>query len=181
MRASEMMQLIDGIARERNIDKELLFQDLEQAMVSAARKHFNEEETELFACQIDRITGQMTIQYGDREVSLEEMGRIPAQTAKQVMIQRFREEERNVVYNEFAPHVGTVVTGSALRYERGGLVVGLPRAGGANPAEGYMPYREQIPGERHESGDRVKSLITRVGRRWQPGAHHLVARRTGIH
>ncbi|MGA0419976.1 MAG: NusA N-terminal domain-containing protein, partial [Phycisphaerales bacterium] len=97
---SETLRILDSIARDRNIDRELLINDLEQAMVSAARKHFNSLDAEEFGCEIDRISGAITIWRnhldGEREdIPLERLGRIPAQTAKQVMIQKFREDERN--------------------------------------------------------------------------------------
>jgi N utilization substance protein A len=84
------------------------------------------------------------------------MGRIPAQTAKQVMIQRFREDERNSLLDEFAKRQGEVVTGAAQRYEGGALVVQVDRA------EGFMPRSEQIPGEQFHPGDRVRCLILDV-------------------
>src|SRR5690606_15088764 len=89
------------------------------------------------------------------------LGRIPAQTAKQVMIQRFREDERQSVFNEFADRVGELVTGMAQRYEGGALVISVQRSGGSN-AEGFMPRPEQIHGEQHQPGERVRCLILDV-------------------
>ncbi len=157
MNGKEILQGIEMIARERNVDKELLFQDLEQAMVSAARKHYNAEDTEDFSSELDRITGKITIWRGEDPIDLEELGRIPAQTAKQVMIQRFREDERDAIYAEFIDRVGELATGTAQRYEGGSLVVSLgPRA------EGFMPRSEQIPGEQHNAGERVRCFILDV-------------------
>jgi N utilization substance protein A len=154
--ASEMLRLIDNIARERNVDKESLFRDIEQAMVSAARKHFNAVDTEEFSCQLDRLTGQIHVFRGEEEIPLATLGRIPAQTAKQVMIQRFREDERQSIYQEYVDRVGELITGTAQRYEGGALVVSLGRA------EGFMPRSEQIPGEQHQPGERVRCLILDV-------------------
>ncbi|QQE10976.1 transcription termination factor NusA [Planctomycetota bacterium] len=156
MNSSEMLRLIDSIARERNVDKDALFADIEQAMVSAARKHFNTEGTEEFRSEVDRLTGQIRLWHEEEEIDLEELGRIPAQTAKQVMIQRFREDERSSIYNEFADRVGELVTGMAQRYEGGALVAQIGRA------EGFMPRSEQIPGEQHQAGERVRCLILDV-------------------
>ncbi|WP_432799227.1 transcription termination factor NusA [Poriferisphaera sp. WC338] len=156
MNSSEMLRVIDSIARERNVDKEALFHDIEQAMVSAARKHFNTEGTEEFRSEVDRLTGQIRLWQEDVEIPLEELGRIPAQTAKQVMIQRFREDERQSIYNEFADRVGELTTGMAQRYEGGALVVQVGRA------EGFMPKSEQIPGEQHQAGERVRCMILDV-------------------
>ena len=96
---SETLRILDSIARDRNIDRELLFEDLEQAMISAARKHFNSLDTDEFGCRMDRENGEIQIWRHDENgevemIPLATMGRIPAQTAKQVMIQRFREDEK---------------------------------------------------------------------------------------
>lgn len=158
---SETLRILDSIARDRNIDRELLIVDLEQAMVSAARKHFNSLDTEEFECKMDRLTGEIEIwrnlEEGEVEViPLSSMGRIPAQTAKQVMIQRFREDERNSLLEEFAKRQGEIVTGVAQRYEGGALVVQIDRA------EGFMPRSEQIPGEQFHASDRVRCMILDV-------------------
>jgi N utilization substance protein A len=158
---SETLRILDSIARDRNIDRDLLVRDLEQAMISAARKHFNSLDTEEFGCDMDRVSGKITLwrnlPEGGRDViPLERLGRIPAQTAKQVMIQRFREDERNSLLEEFAKRQGELVTGTAQRYEGGALVVQIDRA------EGFMPRSEQIPGEQFQPGDRVRCLILDV-------------------
>ncbi len=157
----ETLRILDSIARDRNIDRDLLIADLEQAMVSAARKHFNSLDTDEFGCHIDRATGQISVwrnhEDGRREeISLESLGRIPAQTAKQVMIQKFREDERHSLLEEFSKRQGEIVTGTAHRYEGGALVVQIDRA------EGFMPRSEQIPGEQFHPGDRVRCLILDV-------------------
>ena len=156
MNPSELLRGIDAISRDRNVEKESLFVDLEQALVSAARKHYNAVDTEDFSAQIDRLNGAIHLFRGAEEIPLEELGRIPAQTAKQVMIQRFREDERTSIYNEFVDRVGELVTGMAQRYEGGALVVQIGRA------EGFMPRSEQIPGEQHQPGERVRCLILDV-------------------
>ncbi len=158
---SEILRIVDSIARDRNIDRDVLLGDLEQAMVSAARKHFNSLDADEFGCEIDRISGAITIwrnqMDGSRDViPMEELGRIPAQTAKQVMIQKFREDERQSLLEEFSKRQGEIVTGTAHRYEGGSLVVQIERA------EGFMPRSEQIPGEQFYPGDRVRCLILDV-------------------
>ncbi|MGA1265917.1 MAG: transcription termination factor NusA [Phycisphaerales bacterium] len=158
---SETLRILDSIARDRNIDREILITDLEQAMVSAARKHFNSIELEEFGCEMDRLSGVIRLwrnlpEGGQEDIPLSTMGRIPAQTAKQVMIQKFREEERNSLLEEFVKRQGELVTGTAQRYEGGALVVQVDRA------EGFMPRSEQIPGEQFQPGDRVRCLILDV-------------------
>ncbi|MCA9283941.1 MAG: transcription termination factor NusA [Phycisphaerales bacterium] len=158
---SETLRILDSIARDKNIDREVLIRDLEQAMVSAARKHFNSLDTEEFSCVVDRMTGQISLwrnlPEGGRElIPLEKLGRIPAQTAKQVMIQKFREEERHSLLDEFAKRRGELVSGAAQRYEGSALIVQIDRT------EGFMPHSEQIPGEQFRPGDRVRCVILDV-------------------
>jgi len=157
MNSSEMLRLIDSIARDRNIDKELLITDLEQALASAARKHYNAEEEADIVAEIDRLNGKISIWFEGEPIDLADLGRIPAQTAKQVMIQRFREDERDAIYREFIDRVGELITGTAQRYEGGALVVSL-----GSRAEGFMPRSEQIHGEQHQPGERVRCLILDV-------------------
>jgi len=83
-------------------------------------------------------------------------GRIAAQTAKQVMIQLIRQDERGSIYEEFKDRVGTIVTGTIARFEGGTMIVNLGRA------EGIMPRSEQIPGEAHQVGERIQALIMEV-------------------
>lgn len=158
MNTIEMMRIIDGIARDRNIEKAVLIRDLEQAMVSAARKYFNTLDAEEFKCEVDPISGQIKVfRHGQPlEMPPEAFGRIAAQTFKQVMIQRFRDDERASILEEFTKRMGEIVTGTAQRYEGGALVVTIDRA------EAFMPRSEQIPGEQFNPGDRVRCLILDV-------------------
>ncbi len=158
MNTQEMMRILDSIARDRKIDKATLIRDLEQAMVSAARKHYNTLDTEEFACTFDPVTGQLSLlRHGEPlAISPQDLGRIAAQTFKQVMIQRFRDDERQSVLDEFSKRVGDIVTGTVQRYEGGSLVVTVDRA------EAFMPRSEQIPGEQFQAGDRVRCLILDV-------------------
>ncbi|MHC4975762.1 MAG: transcription termination factor NusA [Planctomycetota bacterium] len=158
MNTQEMLRIIDSIARDRNIDRDLLLQDLEIAMVSAARKFYNVLDPEEFTCTVDRLSGAIQLyRHGEPiEMPPEAFGRIAAQTFKQVMIQKFREDERNSVYEEFSKRVGEIVTGVAQRYEGGSLVITIDRS------EGFMPRSEQIPGEQFQPGDRIRCLILDV-------------------
>jgi len=158
MNGTEMLRILDSIARERSIDRSLLLRDLELAMVSAARKHFNTLDTEEFAARIDPQSGAMSItRHGEPlDMTPQAFGRIAAQTFKQVMIQKFRDDERSTILEEFTKRVGDIVTGTAQRYEGGSLVVTIDRA------EAFMPRSEQIPGEQFNPGDRVRCLILDV-------------------
>jgi N utilization substance protein A len=158
MNNQEMLRIIDSIARDRNVEREVLIGDLEAAMVSAARKHYNSLDAEEFVCTIDRIEGGMSItRHGEPlDLSPEAFGRIAAQTFKQVMIQKFREDERQSIYDQFIKRVGDIVTGTVQRYEGGALVATIDRA------EAFMPRTEQIPGEQFYANDRVRCLVLDV-------------------
>ena len=159
----ETIEIIDTIAKQRKIDKQVIVTDLEQAMVSAARKHFNSLDTEEFSCNMDPMTGEIRIwrhlDEGAVEIPLDELGRIPAQTAKQVMIQRFREDERSGIFDEYVDKAGELFTGVCSRYEGGSLIVQLDKSG---RVEGFMPRSEQISGEQFRPGDRVRCFVIDV-------------------
>ena len=152
--APDILRLVDSISRDKSIDKEQLFCDLEAAMASAVRKTYGEVEDVTVA--IDRVNGKISAVCEGSPVSLAELGRISAQTCKQVMIQKIREAERGSIFEEYSQRVGAVVTGTVSRYEGGALVVNLGRT------EGFMPRSEQIIGETHHPGDRVRAMILDV-------------------
>jgi len=152
----ELLRIVDNIARDKNIDKESIFADLEEAMVSAVRKHFGEAESEIVV-QIDRSSGGVTAFKDGKPIDIKRLGRIPAQTAKQVMIQKIRADERDSIFSEFAQRKGQLVSGAVVRYEGGTLIVNLDHW-----TEGFMPKGEQIMGQTHRPGERIRCLILDV-------------------
>lgn len=151
---TDLLRFIDSISRDKSIEKESVFADLETAMVSAARKAFDQAED--VTVQIDRVQGDITATVDGRPIDMKTLGRIAAQTAKQVMIQKIREDERDSIFEEFSKRVGTVVTGTVTRYEGGMLIINLGRV------EGILPRSEQIPGEAHQPGERARAMILDV-------------------
>lgn len=152
----ELLRIVENIARDKNIDKESIFADLEEAMVSAARKHFSEPEGDIVV-HIDRNNGQISAFKDGKQIDIRQLGRIPAQTAKQVMIQKIRADERDSIYTEFVQRKGEIISGTAVRYEGGTLIVNLDHW-----TEGFMPKGEQIMGQTHRPGERVRCLIVDV-------------------
>jgi N utilization substance protein A len=151
---SELVRIVDGLARDKNIEKELVFQDLEAAMESAIRKKYGQDEQ--VEVKIDRLIGVISATLNGEAVNMTDLGRIAAQTAKQVMIQRLREAERGSIYEEFQERKGTIITGTVARFEGAALVVNIGRT------EGFLPRSEQIPGEAHQPGERIRALILDV-------------------
>jgi len=152
----ELLRIVENIARDKNIDKESIFVDLEEAMISAARKHFADPDSNIVV-NIDRSTGEITASRDDVPIDIKQLGRIPAQTAKQVIIQKIRADERDSIYAEFVQRKGEIISGTVVRYESGTLIVNLDRW-----TEGFMPKGEQLMGQTHRVSERVRCLILDV-------------------
>jgi N utilization substance protein A len=155
MNATEVLRIVDAIHRDKNIDKEIVFEGIEAALVSAAKKHYGEESN--IEVSIDRQLG--TIQAtkdGELLDSEETVGRIGAQTAKQVMIQKIREAERDALYDEYTEQIGDMISGIIHRYEGAAATVALTNV------EAILPRSEQIPGETHHVGERVRATVFEV-------------------
>src|SRR3954465_5334179 len=153
----ELLRIVDGIARDKNIEREQVYTDVEQAIASALRKQFNTEDTSEFTVTLERGTGDINVARGGEVIPLSALGRIAAPTAKQGINQLIPQDERGSIYEEFKDRVGTIVTGTIARFEGGTMIVNLGRV------EGIMPRSEQIPGEQNEPGERVQALILEAG------------------
>jgi len=155
MDSTELLRIVDAIHRDKNIDKEIVFLGIEAALVSAAKKRFGEEAD--VAVHIDRVTGAISGIHNGVPMSPSEISeRIGAQTAKQVMIQKIREAERDALYDEYDEQKGQLVTGVVQRYEGGTATVSLTNA------EAILPRSEQIPGETHHANERVRATVFEV-------------------
>ncbi|MCG3130272.1 MAG: hypothetical protein FLDDKLPJ_01026 [Phycisphaerae bacterium] len=152
--SSDLLHMVDAISREKNIDKENIFIDIETGIASAMRRAYGEAQE--IVVKIQRGSGKIEATLDGRPVSMVELGRIAAQTFKQVMIQKLREDERSSLFDEYSKRVGTLITGVASRMEGGTLVVNLGRG------EAIIPRSEQLPGETHHPGDRVRAMILDV-------------------
>jgi transcription termination/antitermination protein NusA len=155
MANDELLSILDYIERERGIDKEVLFKSLESALVSAARKIVG-KKTEDIVVSISRTNGEIKVKADGKEVKSAEFGRIAAQTAKQVIIQKLREAERDVIYEDFQAKVGNIVSGAVHRFERGDIVVDLGKT------EAVLPKSQQCPNERYRQGERIRAYILEV-------------------
>lgn len=154
MNPHELLRLVDSLHREKNIDSEIVFSAIESALVTAVRR-FKGEDSEIDV-KIDRETGFITAICNGDELDQAEIGRIGAQTAKQVIIQKIKEAERDSLMDEYHDQVGQLVTGTVQRSERGVTTVQLPSV------EAILPRSEQIPGESYHNGDRVRAVIYEV-------------------
>ena len=152
MNPNEVLRIVDAIHRDKNIDPEIVFQAIEAALVTATKKNHGEEAD--IVINIDREDGSISGTCDGVALDAEEtVGRIGAQTAKQVIIQKIREAERDALFDEYEEQLGHMVSGSVQRGESGATLVALGNV------DAILPRGEQIPGETHNSNDRVRATI----------------------
>ena len=193
MNGQDLIRGVDLLNREKNIPRELIFSSIEKALrlaitkwqitnLAAAKpkKAKKKEKIEVLLdanglpplteidpdeikeedihVSIDRQNGTISARYKDEILSPETVGRIAAQSAKQLMIQNFREAESEQVFNEHNAQKGDQLQGQVTRLEKGAATISLGKV------EALLPRSEQIPGETHHVGERVKAVILEVRR-----------------
>jgi N utilization substance protein A len=200
----EFMDALEQIEREKGISKEILLDAIETALASAYKRDQKvaqsievriESETGAFHVYTHKTVVD-EVEDDKNEISLEdaqkidpvyelgdlvefeifpkEFGRIAAQTAKQVVVQRIREAERSIIYDEFINRVGDLITGVVQRFEQRNIFIDLGRI------EGILPANEQMPNERYEQGMRIKTYVVEV-KKTTKGPQVLLSRtRTGL-
>jgi transcription termination/antitermination protein NusA len=187
MLISEIKRVVDQVSRDKGIDKNILIKALEEALRSAARKKFgnkieieiqySDQTGEIEVFQFKEVVE--TVKDDAVEISIEEgrklddeceigdslgtkmdtttFGRIAAQSAKQVIIQKMKDAERNAVYSSFIDRKGEIINGIVQRIEHSGdIIVNLGQT------EGILPVREQVPKETYRRGDRIRALLSEV-------------------
>ncbi|MCP4189581.1 MAG: transcription termination factor NusA [Planctomycetaceae bacterium] len=152
MNPNEVLRIVDAIHRDKNIDKDIVIQAIEAALVSAARKNYGDDAD--IEIEIDRVDGSISGKMNGEPLDPEEtVGRIGAQTAKQVIIQKIREAERDALYDEYDELSGQMVGGVVQRNEGRATTVALGNV------EAILPRGEQIPGESHHANERVRATV----------------------
>jgi len=182
---TELIQVVDQISKEKGIAKEMVIEAIESALVTAAKKKYGAQRIavqiepklgDILMYAYKKVVSE--VENPDEEITLEaaqelypeaEMdgeiplqvefhgfGRIAAQTARQVIVQKVREAEREVVYREYSDKVGQLVSGIALRHEKGAFYVDLGKT------EAVLPAREQVPRESGRRGDRMRAYVLEV-------------------
>lgn len=196
---SELKKVIDVVSRERGVGRDVLIKTLEEAVKAAARKklgqnydlevNFNEEMDEIEVFEFKEVVEEVTNE--NLQISLEEaqdvdpesqlgdslgikmdtdaFGRIAAQSAKQVIMQRLREAERDIVYDDYKDRRGEIIHGIVQRFDKGSIVVNLGRA------EAELSVKEQLPKESYKQGDRVRAYILDV-KQFSRGPQILLSR-----
>jgi len=154
MNPQDLLRIVDSLHREKQIDPELVMQAIEAALITAAKRQFGEEA--VVDIHIVRGVGAINATVDGKTLSQDEIGRIGAQTAKQVIIQKLTEAERDARLEEFHEQVGQLITGIVQRTEKGLTIVQLGNV------EAILPKNEQIPGEAYHNGSRVRAVIYEV-------------------
>lgn len=167
---TELLAILDQIEREKGINKEVLIQAVEAALLSAARKVIDVKPDEELKVRLDRNTGKIQAIKGGVEINSIDFGRIAAQTAKQVIIQKIREAEKEVVFNEFQAKLGEIISGTVYRFEKGNIIVDL-----LGRAEGLLLRREQSRGEEFKQGQRIRAYCLDVKKETK-GAQIILSR-----
>jgi N utilization substance protein A len=196
---SDLLKVLEQVGREKGVERDTLIQTLEEAVKAAARKKlgqnydleikFNEEMGEIEVFEFKEVVEKVANE--NLEISLEdaheidpdavigdslgirmetdELGRVAAQSAKQVIMQRLREAERNVVFDDFKDRRGEIINGIVQRFDKGAIIVNLGKA------EAELPVKEQIPKETYKQGDRVRAFILEV-RQFSRGPQIILSR-----
>ena len=197
----ELILALDELEKEKGIKKEYLLESIETALLTAYKKNFDSSEnvkvemdkstgaTHVYAVKtvveevenpIQEITLKeakkinKTLKLEDQvnvEIVPKNFGRIAAQTAKQVIVQKIREAEREVLYNEYSDRKGEIASGTIQKADRGIVVMDLGKL------EGIMPVKEQIPTETYRVNDKIKAYVVDV-ERGEKGAPHVVVSRS---
>ena len=196
---SDLTRMIDQVSREKAVEQDVLIKALEEAVKAAARKKygpdydlevtFNEELGEIEVFEFKEVVESVTNEH--IQISLEEahkmdpesefgdslgikmdtdtFGRIAAQSAKQVIMQRLKEAERDIVYDDFKDRQGEIINGIVQRFDRGSIIVNLGRT------EAELPPKEQVPKESYRQGDRIRAYILDV-RQFSRGPQIILSR-----
>ncbi len=150
----ELLSSLEYIEKEKGIKKEVLLEALRQALLSACRKTYPDRQD--FDIQIDPQTFSIRLVEGGKPVHDTDFGRIAAQTAKQVIIQKIREAERETIYDDYNRKLNDIVTGTVHRIEKKALIVDFGKT------EGILPAREQSPVDEYRQGDIIRAFVTEV-------------------
>jgi N utilization substance protein A len=153
----ELMAIIEQIEREKGIKKDILIKAIESALLSATKKVVDVKLNEELKVQLDPASGKIRAFINEKEIDSIDFGRIAASTARQVIIQKIREAEKDVIFNEFQAKVGEIVSGTVYRFDKGNIVVDL-----LGKSEGVLLKREQSSKEEFKQGQRIRAYILEV-------------------
>lgn len=166
---SEFALALNQVATERGIDPKIVLETIEAAILAAYRKDYGGQEIDDIAITIDPNTGEAKVFKDKKDITPAGFGRIAAQTAKQVILQRIREAEKKAIIADYSTRVDSIVNGMVLRFDGQNIIVDIGRA------EGVMPPQEQIPNERYRLNQRLTFYIESI-RQTMKGNEIIVSR-----
>ena len=155
--SQELIAILEQLEREKGIKKEILIEAVETALLTAARKAVDVKPDEELEVKIDPVDGKIRAFRNKEEITNIDFGRIAASTARQVIVQKIREAEKEIVFTDFQSKVGEIVSGTVYRFEKGNIIVDL-----LGKAEGILLKREQSPKEEFKQGQRIRAFIVEV-------------------
>lgn len=146
----ELLSSLEYIEKEKGVKKAVLIEALSQALLSACKKTYPDRED--ITVEIDPLTCDIMLLCDGKELADPHFGRIAAQTAKQVIIQKIREAERESIFDDFVERQGDIVTGTVHRIEKKAIIVDLGKT------EGILPAREQSSQDEYRQGDIIRAF-----------------------
>lgn len=153
---SEFALALNQVASERGVDVSVVLETVQNAILAAYRKDHPTAEVENYHASLDPNTGEAKIFNGDEDVTPPGFGRIAAQTAKQVILQKIREKEKEAIFTDYRDKVGTIVNGMVLRFAGPNVIVDIGKA------EAIMPVSEQIPNEKYHLNQRLVFYLSDI-------------------
>ncbi len=153
---SEFLLALNQVANERGVDVEVVLDTVKNAILAAYKKDHPDVELEEYSTTLDRNTGEATILHKKKDVTPPGFGRIAAQTARQVILQKIREKEKEAIIADYKLRVGTIVNGMVLRFAGPNIIVDVGKT------EALMPIPEQIPNEKYHLNQRIAVFISEI-------------------
>ncbi len=153
---SEFSLALNQVAAERGVDAAVVLDTVKNAILAAYRKDHPGIEIEEYSTSLDKNTGEAKIFHNDADVTPPGFGRIAAQTAKQVILQKIREKEKEAILSDYKVRIGTVVNGMILRFAGPNIIVDIGKA------EGVMPPQEQIQNEKYHLNQRLAVHLVEI-------------------
>lgn len=166
---SEFALALNQVASERGVDVDVVIETVKNAILAAYRKDHAGVELEEFTAELDPNTGEAKILHEGKDVTPPGFGRIAAQTAKQVILQKIREKEKEAILSDYRVRVGTIVNGMVLRFAGPAVIIDIGKT------EAVMPPTEQIPGERYHLNQRLSFYLLEI-REGMKGEEIIVSR-----
>lgn len=153
---SEFLLALNQVANERGVDVEVVLDTVKNAILAAYKKDHPDVELEEYSTTLDKNTGEATIFHKKKNVTPPGFGRIAAQTARQVILQKIREKEKEAIIADYKLRVGTIVNGMILRFAGPNIIVDVGKA------EALMPIPEQIPNEKYHLNQRLAVYVSEI-------------------